>query len=146
VVLLHAGGNDALQGADATTMIDRARALMACILAHSSGIHVVIGDLIPPWRDPDRDVASVAAARYNEALVRLVDELGPRVVLARMSVIPNRLLGDGLHPCDEGYQAMAWIWLRALGLLISQDGIVRSGRCPLPVNLPIRDLCHLGGH
>lgn len=143
LVLLQAGTNDALQGAQADTMLARMRALATTILSMSPGVLLIIGDLVPTWYGTDRDIASVQAKRYNAGLPSLVDSLGPRVTLARWSrVLPTGMLVDGIHPADPGYARLAWVWMRCIGTLASRDGVVRWGEDPLPMPLDTGELCH----
>jgi lysophospholipase L1-like esterase len=142
VVLLEAGVNDARAGADAATMAARMQALLGRILADSPTVRVIVGDIMPPWRGTQQDIASVAAQRYNVLLPQVVAAAGPRVSLARMSLaVTSSQLGDGLHPTDAGYWDMAWVWWRCMGPLISADGIARAGSDPLPVPVPQSVLC-----
>lgn len=142
VVLLHAGVNDARAGACAQTMADRMTDLLAAILGASPTVRVVVGDLIAPWYGTENDIASLSVQRFNALLPSVVAAAGPRVTLARMSLaVPSNLLTDGLHPGDEGYERMAWVWWRAMGRLLSADGITRAGRDPLPMPIPQSVLC-----
>lgn len=142
VVLLHAGVNDARQGADAQTMATRMQALLGRILADSPTVRVIVGDVIPPWYGTQQDVASVAVQRFDAMLPSIVAAAGPRVSLARMSVaVTSSQLGDGLHPNDTGYRYMAWVWWRCMGPLLAADGITRAGVDPLPVPVRQSDLC-----
>ena len=142
VVLLHAGVNDARQGADAQTMANRMQALLGRILADSPTVRVIVGDVIPPWYGTQQDIASVAVQRFDAMLPSVVAAAGPRVSLARMSVaVTSGQLGDGLHPNDTGYRYMAWVWWRCMGPLLSPDGVTRAGVDPLPVPVPQSALC-----
>ncbi|PBC71589.1 lysophospholipase L1-like esterase [Streptomyces sp. TLI_235] len=142
VVLLHAGVNDARQGATEQTMATRMSALLGRILADSPTVRVIVGDVMPPWYGTQQDVASVAVQRFDGLLPSVVAAAGPRVTLARMSAaVTSSQLGDGLHPTDTGYRYMAWVWWRCMGPLLSADGITRAGADPLPVPVPQSTLC-----
>ncbi len=142
VVLVHAGVNDARQGADAQTMADRMAVLLSRILAASPNVRIIVGDIVPPWYGTTQDIASLAVQRFDGLLPSVVAAAGPRVSLARMSAaIPSGQLPDGLHPGDTGYRYMAWTWWRCMAPLLSADGITRSGANPLPVPVRQSDLC-----
>ncbi|RKE18496.1 SGNH/GDSL hydrolase family protein [Streptomyces sp. TLI_171] len=142
VVLLHAGVNDARQGASAQTMADRMSALLGRILAAAPTVRVVVGDVIPPWYGTTNDIASAAVQRFDAMLPAVVAAAGPRVSLARLSAaVPSGALGDGLHPNDTGYRYMAWVWWRCMAPLLSADGITRAGVDPLPTPVPQSALC-----
>lgn len=142
VVLLHCGVNDARAGACASVMAERMRDLLAAILTSSPTVRVIVSDLIAPWYGTTNDRASVAVQRFNALLPSVVAGAGPRASLVRVSLaVPSSLLGDGLHPNDEGYERMAWALWRALGYLLADDGVTRAGRDPLPVPIPQSVLC-----
>lgn len=142
VVYLHAGVNDALQGADAQLIADRMAALLGQILAYSPTVRVVVGDLMAPWGTMQFDAASVAVQRYNALLPGVVAAAGPRVSLARMSrAVAGPLLVGGLHPADAGYERMAWVWWQCTGPLLAADGVTRYGKNPLPDPIPRNELC-----
>lgn len=142
LVLLHCGVNDARAGACAGEMAARMTDLLAAILATSPTLRVVVSDLIAPWYGTQNDIASIAVQQFNALLPDVVAAAGPRVSLVRVSLaVPSGLLGDGLHPTDEGYLRMAWALWRALGRLLADDGITRAGRDPLPVPIPLSVLC-----
>lgn len=142
VVLLEAGVNDARQGATEQTMAARMTTLLGRILADSPTVRVIVGDIVPPWYGTQQDIASVAVARFDGLLPAVVAAAGPRVSLARMSAaVTSSQLGDGLHPTDTGYRAMAWVWWRCMGPLLTADGVTRAGADPLPVPLPQSTLC-----
>ncbi|WP_235437780.1 SGNH/GDSL hydrolase family protein [Kitasatospora griseola] len=142
VVLVHAGVNDARQGADASTMASRMQVLLGRILAASPTVRVIVGDVIPPWYGTQQDIASVTVQRFDAMLPDVVAAAGPRVSLARMSAaVTTSQLGDGLHPTDTGYRYMAWVWWRCMSPLLAADGITRAGADPLPVPLPQSVLC-----
>lgn len=142
IVLLHAGVNDARNGADAATMASRMQALLGRILADSPTVRVVVGDVIPPWYGTQQDIASATVQRFNSLLPSVVATAGPRVSLARMTAaVSSGQLGDGLHPNDTGYRYMAWVWWRCMAPLLSADGVTRAGVDPLPVPVPQSTLC-----
>jgi len=142
LVLLEAGVNDARAGVDAPTMAARMQALLGRILADSPTARVIVGDIVPPWYGTQQDVASVAVQQYDALLPQVVAAAGPRVTLARMSAaVTSSQLGDGLHPNDAGYWAMAWTWWRCMAPLLSADSVTRSGENPLPVPVPQTTLC-----
>lgn len=142
LILLHAGVNDAGQGASPQTMDDRMRSLLAAILAADPDVRVIVGDLIPTWYGTVNDVESVAIQRFDVRLPTIVADAGPRVTLARMSyAVTNGLLGDGTHPDDTGYRYMAYVWWRCMGRVLSGDGIVRSGENPLPFPAKLSEIC-----
>jgi lysophospholipase L1-like esterase len=142
LVLLHAGVNDARTGASDSVMTDRMRVLLGRILAASPTVRVIVADVIPPWSSETSNAASFAVQLFNARLPALVSEFGPRVTLARMSVaVSNAQLGDGLHPNDTGYRYMAWVWWRCMAPLLSSVGTMRSGPDPLPVPVPVSEMC-----
>lgn len=142
VVLLHAGVNDARQGASAQAMADRTSALLVRILAASPTVRVIVGDVIPPWYGTMNDIASVAVQRFDVMLPAVVAAAGPRVSLARLSAaVTSGALGDGLHPGDTGYRYMAWVWWRCMAPLLAADGVTRAGVNPLSVPVSQSALC-----
>lgn len=142
LVYVHAGVNDALQGASGQQIADRMAALLAQILAWSPDVRVVVGDLMVPWGTAQFDTASLAVQRYNRLVPGVVAAAGPRVSLARMSrVVAGSLLTDKLHPGESGYERMAWVWWQCTAPLLSADGVTRYGRNPLPDPIPREELC-----
>lgn len=142
LVLLHAGVNDARASASAAVMAARMTDLLAAILDASPTVRVIVGDLMAPWYGTTNDRASAEVQRFNALLPSIVAAAGPRVSLVRVSLaVPSGLLGDGLHPTDEGYRRMAWALWRAMAPLLSPDGITRAGRDPLPMPIPQSVLC-----
>lgn len=142
VILLHAGVNDARQGATAELMTARMSALLARILADSPTVRVIVGDIIPPWYGTQNDIASVAVQRFDATLPATITAAGPRVTLARLTAaVPSNTLADGLHPNDTGYRYMAWAWWRCMAPLLTADSTTRAGNNPLPTPIPQADLC-----
>ncbi|MEU8158051.1 GDSL-type esterase/lipase family protein [Micromonospora sp. NPDC048986] len=142
VVLVMGGTNDALQGASATTMGNRLRGLLAAILTTDPTVRVIVADLIPPYGSDQKDTASLLSRQFNAQIQAIADAASPRVSVARMTrAVPSRLLADGVHPDDEGYERMAWVWWQCLGPILTADGITRTGRDPLPQPVPQTELC-----
>lgn len=138
VVIVQAGTNDALQGSTAEVMMQRMSTLVATIRQARPSAHILLGELIPVRYGTDRDIASVAMQQFNATLPTLV---GDHVALARLSLVPNRLLVGGLHPGPKGYERMGWIYYRCLGMMTGNT--IRQGENPLPVSIPDTELCVL---
>lgn len=143
LVYLHAGVNDAIQGATGQQMADRMRTLLTTILASSSTRRVIVSEaLVPRAGSVTNDQPSIAVQQFNKALPGIVAAAGPRVSLARVTLaVPNSMMGDGVHPNGEAYVRMAWVFWRCTGPLLAPDGVVRSGRDPLPMPVPQDVLC-----
>ena len=140
VVLVHAGINDALQGASGEVMLQRMALLVKTIVATDPTVEILIADLVPVRYGTDRDIASISMQRFNRGLHDAVATYSQVTIVHWSRAIPNRLLGDGIHPTDEGYLRAAWVWYRCLGALVG-DGVIRAGEDPLPVPVAADALC-----
>lgn len=142
LVYLQAGTNDVGAGATPPEIADRMQVLLIKILAHSTTVRVIVGDLMIPNNSIAMDRQSVAAQRYNALLPQVVANAGPRVSLARMSrAVAGLLLSDKVHPNNVGYERMAWVWWRCTGPLLSEDGIIPIARDPMPQPVAVEEIC-----
>lgn len=114
IILLHIGTNDIHEG-DAAAAPGNLSALLDDILARLPHTHIIVAQIIPFRRGPDRDHES-----YNAAIPGIAAAKGPRVSVVDMQNILTRDdYVDGLHPNASGYDKMARAWEGAIRAIVA---------------------------
>jgi len=114
IILLHIGTND-IRHRQAAEAPGNLSALLDDILKRLPNTHVIVAQIIPFRRGPERVHRS-----YNEAVAEIVASKGPRVSKVDMQNILSRDdYADGLHPNASGYDKMARAWEPAIRAVLS---------------------------
>lgn len=135
LVLLHAGTNDALQGADAETMKADLEALVARVFALDGATSIVLARIV---NNENATVQSTIAS-FNGYVPGVVDEFkarGFRIAGADMGVLPADMFVDGTHPNDQGYDVLAGRWYEAIESA-DQQGIIAEPEGAFVGNPPV---------
>jgi lysophospholipase L1-like esterase len=118
IILLHIGTND-LEKPNPASAPGNLSALIDDILARLPRTHVVVAQIIPFRKGPDR-----AHQAYAAALPGIVASKAPRVSLVDMQTILTPTdYADGIHPNASGYDKMARAWEPAIRAVISAAGL-----------------------
>lgn len=110
IILVHAGTNDMVQGADGAQ--GRLGALMDDLIAQAPDALIVVSNIIPlPF-------AANAVDSFNAAVPGLVKEradAGAHILFVdQFTGFPESELGDNVHPNQAGYERMARAWFEAI--------------------------------
>jgi lysophospholipase L1-like esterase len=120
VVLLQIGTNDIIYHDSVSTAPRRLRSLILQITSTLPGTTVIVAQ-ITPLRNPILNAQVIA---YNSAIPSIVHELAAHDVpvhyVDMYHAVPVSDLGDGIHPNDSGYAAMAGVWYQALRVLFKR--------------------------
>lgn len=121
LITIWAGPNDLISGDSVEEFAGNLRELFSTLRAETSAFIVAgtIPDLtrVPRFvEEPDPDVTSARVAAYNDVIRSLASEFG--IQIAELTQItPDATLvsdEDGFHPNNEGYRAMADIYLSVI--------------------------------
>lgn len=114
IILLHIGTNDIRQG-NAASAPENLSTLLDDILARVLQTHVIVAQVIPFRRGPERGHQS-----YNAAIPGIVASKGSRVSMVDMqNILSKGDYADGLHPNADGYDKMARAWEPAIRAVLS---------------------------
>ncbi|WP_437570852.1 SGNH/GDSL hydrolase family protein [Sorangium sp. So ce542] len=110
IVLLHAGTNDMVQGANGADT--RLAALLDELIAEAPDALIVVSNIIP------LPPAANAVNTFNATIPAMVEEraaAGAHIVFAdQFTGFPTSELGDMVHPNQAGYTRMARVWYEAI--------------------------------
>ncbi|WCQ87605.1 SGNH/GDSL hydrolase family protein [Sorangium sp. Soce836] len=110
IVLLHAGTNDMVQGANGADT--RLAALLDDLIAEAPDALIVVSNIIPLPRSAN------AVNTFNATIPAMVEEraaAGAHIVFAdQFTGFPASELGDTVHPNQAGYARMARVWYEAI--------------------------------
>lgn len=116
IILLHIGTNDLRQG-NVASAPSNLSALLGDILVRLPQTHVIVAQIIPFRRGPDRSHKS-----YNASIAGIVASKGPRVSMVDMqNILSPSDYADGLHPNASGYDKMARVWELAIRAVLSRS-------------------------
>ncbi len=116
IILLHIGTNDIRRG-DAASAPGNLSALLEDILARLPQTHVIVAQIIPFRRGPERGHQS-----YNDAVAAIVASKGPRLSMVDMqTILAPSDYADGLHPNAGGYDKMARAWEPAIRAVLASS-------------------------
>src|SRR5579864_83994 len=114
IILLHIGTNDLHKGGAASAPANLS-ALLDDILGRLPHAYVIVAQIIPFRRGPDK-----AYQTYVAAIPGLAASKGPRVSTVDMQTILSKTdYADVLHPNAGGYDKMARAWEGAIRAVVS---------------------------
>jgi hypothetical protein len=122
VVLLHIGTNDILQNFQTSTMAMRLDKLIGQIVADSPTSRILVSSIIPLVDANQNQLVQAYNTQIRNVIVPKYESLGdnvffvdqyPNFVDANGNVLA-RLLPDGIHPNQTGYDLMGDTWAAAL--------------------------------
>jgi hypothetical protein len=122
MVLLHIGTNDILQNFQTSTMAMRLDKLIGQIVADSPTSRIFVSSIIPLVNANQNQLVQAYNTQIRDVIVPKYDSLGdnvffvdqyPNFVDANGNVIA-RLLPDGIHPNQTGYDLMGDTWAAAI--------------------------------
>ena len=132
IILLHIGTNDLRQG-DASSAPGNLSTLLDDILMRLPQTHVIVAQIIPFRRGPDRVHES-----YNSAIAGIVESKGPRVSMVDMqNILSPSDYADGLHPNAGGYDKMARAWESAIRAVLSSSTQYPAAQRPPGTTPPV---------
>ena len=109
IILLHIGTND-IAHRQAAAAPSNLAALLDDILGRLPHVHVIVAQIIPFRRGPERVHES-----YSTAVAGIVESKGPRASKVDMqNILSASDYADGLHPNAGGYDKMARAWEAAI--------------------------------